>query len=106
MAIVNAEMYEALLLAHVPKDKAKAAAAEVATAQGFASESDVLESDAPLQPEIEKRSVQVFPTEAKPSGESDKRLDEISNSLAVLKFAVLFWESIVIALLVKLVFFP
>ena len=88
MGVINTEMYEALLLAHVPEDKAKAAAAEVARAQDFASKSDVLELGAQLRAEM------------------DKRFAEVEKSLAVLKFAVFSGGSIILALLVKLVFFP
>ena len=77
-------MYEALLLANVPEDKAKAAAAEVAKTQDFASKTDLLELQA----------------------EMDKRFAAIEKSLAVVKFAVFSGGSIILALLVKLVFFP
>ena len=81
-------MYQALLLAHDPEDVAKAAAAEVAKPQDVASKSDVLELGAHLQAEM------------------DNRFAELEKSLAVLKFAVFSGESISIALLIKLVFFP
>ena len=70
MGVISAEMYEALLLADVPEDKAKAAAAEVAKTQDFASKSDVRELGAQLQAEI------------------GKRFAEVEKSLVVLKFAV------------------
>ncbi len=84
MGVISTEMYEALLLAHVPEDKAKAAAAEVAKTQDFASKSDLLELRA----------------------EMDKRFAAIEKSLAVVKFAVFSGGSIILALLLKLVFFP
>lgn len=95
MAVISTEMYEALLLARVPEDKAKAAAAEVAKTQDFASKTDLLELGAQLQAEMDKRFA-----------EMDKRLAEMEKSLAVLKFAVFSGGSIILALLVKLVFFP
>ena len=88
MAVISTEMYEALLLAHVPEDKAKAAAAEVAKTQDFASKSDLLELGAQLLAEM------------------DKRFAEVDKSLAVVKFAVFSGGSIILALLIKLVFFP
>ena len=84
MGVISTEMYEALLLAHVPEDKARAAAAEVAKTQDFASKSDLLQ----LQAEMEKRFA------------------ELEKSLAVVKFAVFSGGSIMLALLIKLVFFP
>ena len=95
MAVISTEMYEALLLAHVPEDKAKAAAAEVARTQDLASKSDLLELGAQLQAEMDKRFA-----------EMDKRFAEMDKSLAVVKFAVFSGGSIILALLIKLVFFP
>ena len=77
-------MYEALLLANVPADKAKAAAGEVAKTQDFATKSDLLE----LQSKI------------------DTRFADLEKSLAVLKFAIFSVGPMILALLVKLVFFP
>ena len=88
MGVISTEMYEALLLANVPEDKAKAAAAEVAKTQDFASKTDLLEFGAQLRAEM------------------DKRFAAIEKSLAVVKFAVFSGGSIILALLVKLVFFP
>ena len=95
MGVISTEMYEALLLAHVPEDKAKAAAAEVAKTQDFASKSDVLELGAQLLAEMDKRFAEV-----------DKRFAEVEKSLAAVKFAVYSGGSIILALLAKLVFFP
>ena len=120
MGVISTEMYEALLLAHVPEDKAKAAAAEVAKTQDFASRSDVLELAAQLQAEMDKRFAEVFAEIEKRFAEVDKRfaevdkrlaevdkrLAEVDKSLAVLKFAVFSGGSIILALLIKLVFFP
>ena len=113
MAVISTGMYEALLLAHVPEDKAKAAAAEVAKTQDFASRSDVLELAAQLQAEMDKRFAEVFAEIDKRFAEIDKRfaevdkrLAEVDKSLAVVKFAVFSGGSIIVALLIKLVFFP
>ena len=99
MGVVGAEMYQALLLAQVPEDVAKAAAAEVAKSQDVASKSDVLESGAHLRAEMDERFAEL-------RAEMDKRFAEVEKSLAVLRFAVFSGGSIVLALLVKLVFFP
>ena len=109
MGVINTEMYEALLLAHVPEDKAKAAAAEVARTQDIASKSDILELGAQLRAEMDERFAGMdkrFAGVDKRFAEMDKRLAEVEKSLAVLKFAVFSGGSIILALLVKLVFFP
>ena len=84
MGVISTEMYEALLLANVPADKAKAAAGEVAKTQDFATKSDLLE----LQSKM------------------DTRFADLEKSLAVLKFAIFSVGPMILALLVKLVFFP
>ena len=88
-------MYEALPLANVPPDKAKAAAGEVAKTQDFVTKADLLEFGAQLHSEIDKRFAEV-----------DKRFAELDKSLGIVKFAVFSGGSIVLALLIKLVFFP
>ena len=123
MSVISTEMYEALLLAHVPEDKAKAAAAEVAKTQDIASKSDVLELGVQLLAEMDKRiggmdkrfagmderfagMDERFAGMDKRIAGMDERLAEVEKSLAVLKFAVFSGGSIILALLVKLVFFP
>ena len=95
MGVISAEMYQALLLANVPEDKARAAAAEVAKGQDLVSKADLLEFGTPLRSEMDKRFAGI-----------DKRFAELEKSLAVLKFAVFSGGSVVLALLSKLVFFP
>ena len=82
------EMYEALIVANVPEAMAKAAAAQVATGQDLVSRADLIEFGQQLRAEI------------------DRRFAEIEKSLAVLKFAVFSGGPLILALLVKLVFFP
>ena len=88
-------MYEALLAASVPEDKSRAAAAEVARAQDLVSKSDLLEFGVQLRAEMDKHFAGI-----------DKRFAETKTSLTVLKFGVFTGGSVVLALLVKLVFFP
>ena len=110
MGVIGAEMYQALLIAHVPEDVAQAAAAEVAKSQDVASKSDVLESGVHLQAEMDKRFAELRAEMdkrfAELRSEMDNRFAEVEKSLAILKFAVFSGESISIALLIKLVFFP
>ena len=49
MSVISSEMYEALLLANVAADKAKAAAGEVAKTQDLVTKADLLELGAQLQ---------------------------------------------------------
>ena len=102
MAVISTKVYEALLLAHVPKAKAKAAAAEVAKTQDIASKSDLLELCAQLLAGMDQRIAGID----KRFAGMDRRLAEVEKSLAVLKFAAFSGGSIILALLVKLVFLP
>ena len=123
VGVISSEMYEALLLANVPKDEARAAAAEVAKGQDLASKSDLFELGAQLRSEMAKRFGEMakrfgeidkrfgeidkrFGEMAKRFGEIDKRFGEIEKSLALLKFAVFSGGSIILVLLIKLVFIP
>ena len=109
MSVISTEMYEALLLANVPADKAKAAAGEVAKTQDFVTKADLLELGAQFQSEMDKRFAEVdkrFAEVDKRLAEVDKRLAEVDKSLAIVKFAVFSGGSVVLALLIKLVFFP
>ena len=109
MAVISTAMYEALLLAHVPEEKARAAAAEVAESQNFISKSDLFEFGEQLRSEMDRRFGDIdkrFGDIDKRFGSMDRRFVEVEKSLAVLKFAVFSGGSIGLALLLKLVFFP
>lgn len=95
VGVNSSEMSEALLVANVPEDQARAAAAEVAKGQELASESDLFGFGAQLRTVMDKRF-----------GAADKRFGEIEKSLALLKFAVFSGGSIILVLLIKLEFIP
>ena len=102
MSVISTEMYEALLLANVPADKAKAAAGEVAKTQDIATKADLLELGAQLQAEMDKRFAEVD----KRFTDLNQRFADLDESLAIVKFAVFSGGSVILALLLKLVFFP
>ena len=102
MGVISSEMYEALLVAKVPKDQARAAAAEVVKGQDLASKSDLFEFGAQLRTEMDQR----FGAMEKRFGEMEKRFGDIQQSLALLKFAVFSGGPIILVLLIKLVLIP
>ena len=153
VGVISAEMYEALILANVPEDKARAAAAEVAKGQDLASKADLVELGAQLRSEMDKGFAQMdkrfaemdnrmdkrfaemdnrmdkrfagmdnrmdkrfagmdkrtderFAEMDKRFDKMDKRFDKIMKSLLVLKIGVFSQGSVILALLIKLVFFP
>lgn len=95
MSVVNIEMYEALVVANVPKAMAKAAAAQVVTGQDLTAQAGLIKFGQNLRTEIARRFA-----------EQDKRFVEIEKSLAVLRFSVLSGGPLILGLLAKLVFSP
>ena len=102
MGVISTEMYEALLSAKVPEDKARAAAAEVARGQDLVSKSDLFEFGVQLRADMDRRFSDIDGRFA----EMERRLARVDASLAVLKFAVFSGGPVLLGLLVKLVFFP
>ena len=88
MAVISTAMYEALLLAHVPEEKARAAAAEVAKSQNFISKSDLFEFGEQLRSEMDRRFGEMDPR----FGNIDKRFGSTSG-LAVWTGGSLRWRS-------------
>ena len=109
MSVVNIEMYEALVVANVPKAMAKAAAAQVVTGQDLTAQAGLIKFGQNLRTEIARRFAEQdkrFDKIDKRLAEQDKRFDKIEKSLAVLMFAVLSGGPLILGLLVKLIFFP
>ena len=92
-------MSEGLILGNVPDDMARAAAAEVATVQDIVSKFDLVDFGVQSQSELDKRMERRFDM-------MDRRFDKIMKSLLVLKIGVFSQGSVILALLIKLVFFP
>lgn len=84
MSIMVTEVYEALVSAGAPDDKAKAAAAAIPIARDLATKQDLAELRTELKQDIAA----------------------LKQDIAVLKFAVFSFGPVIIGLLVKLVFFP
>ena len=87
MSVIVAEVYDALLEAGASEPKAKAAAAAIPTVTDFATQQDV----AALRQDIAALKQDVA---------------ALRQDIAVVKFAVFTFGPIILALLVKLVFFP
>lgn len=84
MSIMVTEVYEALVSAGAPEDKAKAAAGAIPIARDLATKQDLAELRTELKQDIAA----------------------VKQDIAVLKFAVFSFGPVIIGLLVKLVFFP
>lgn len=84
MSVIVAEIYDALLEAGASEPKAKAAAAAVPIGANLATQQDVAALKQDLKQDIAK----------------------LQAEIAVVKFALFTFAPIILALLVKLVFFP
>ena len=91
MSVIVAEVYEALLEAGASEPKAKAAAAAIPTVAEFATQQDV----AALRQDI-----------ASVKQELKQDISALKQDIAVVRFALFTFAPIILALLVKLVFFP
>ena len=93
--VTSAGMSEGLILANVPDHTARATAGQVATAQDFVSQPDLVDFGVQLQSEMDKLFTK-----------TDRHFDKVMKSLLVLKIGVFSLGSVILALLIKLVFFP
>ena len=84
MSLMVAEVYKALLSAGAPEEEACAAASAIPIAKDLATKQDITELRSELKQDIA----------------------ELKQDIAVLKFAVFTFLPLMLALLVKMVFFP
>lgn len=91
MSIIVAEVYEALIEAGVSEPKARAAAAAIPAGAELAKQQDVA---------AVKQDVAAVKQELK------QDLAKLQSEVAVVKSAVFTFSPVIVALLVKLVFFP
>ena len=92
MSIMVTEVYEALVSAGAPEDKAKAAAGAIPIARDIATKQDLAE----LRTEL-KQDIAELRTELK------QDIAELKSDLKIMKFV---YGPAVLLLLAKLVFFP
>ena len=84
MSLIVSEVYDALIAAGAPEDKAKAAAAAIPLRERLVTKQDLVELKAELHADIAR----------------------LESEIRVLKFAVFTFGPLILALLVRLVFFP
>ena len=102
----SAGMSEGLIPGNVPDDMARAAAGEVATAQDIVSKFDLVDFGVQSQSELDKLFAAMDERMERRFDMMDRRFDKIMKSLLVLKIGVFSQGSVILALLIKLVFFP
>ena len=98
MSFIVAEVYDALLEAGASEPKAKAAAAAIPTVAEFATQQDAaaLRQDIASVREELKQDIAAVKQD----------IAALKPDIAVVKFAIFTFAPIILALLVKLVFFP
>ena len=113
MTVIVLEVYEALIEAGASKEKAKAAAAAIPRADRLATKEDIsrLERDIAKLEHVTTSHIADLRDATKGDItrlESATKADiaKLDKNVAVLKLAVFTFEPAIIALLVKLLFFP
>ena len=96
MSLMVAEVYEALIEPGTSEQKAKAAAGAIPIAGELATKEDLRELRDELRDELGERI-------GKLEREMGERFGKLERDLAVLKFA---YGPVILALLVKIAFFP
>lgn len=107
MSLMVAEVYEALIEAGTSEQKAKAAAGAIPIAGELATKEDLRDLRDELRDELGERIEQVKHELGERIGKLERELGErfgkLERDLAVLKFA---YGPVILALLVKIAFFP
>ena len=107
MSLMVAEVYEALIEAGTSEQKAKAAAGAIPVAGEIATKGDLRELRDELRDELGERIEQVKHELGERIGKLERdmgeRFGKLERDMAVLKFA---YGPVVLALLVKIAFFP
>lgn len=91
MSLIVSEVYDALVAAGAPEEKARAAAAAIPVVESFATKDDI----AGIRQDL---------TALKLANKDD--IEGLKHEIAVLKLAIFSFAPAVLALLGKLVFFP
>lgn len=95
MNLIVSEVYDALIEAGATEEKAKAAAGAIPFAEHLATKEDISRLEAATKEDI-----------AGLSATTSEKFAKLEKDVAVLKLAVFTFEPAVLALLVKLLFFP
>jgi len=103
MSLMVAEVYEALIEAGTSEQKAKAAAGAIPIAGELATKEDLRELRDELGERIEKVERELSERIGKVEREMGERFGKLERDMAVLKFA---YGPVILALLVKIAFFP
>lgn len=107
MSLMVAEVYEALIEAGTSEQKAKAAAGAIPISGELATKEDLRELRDELRNELGERIEQVKHELGERIGKLEREMGErfgkLERDMAVLKFA---YGPVILALLVKIAFFP
>ena len=117
MSLIVSEVYDALIEAGATEEKARAAAAAIPFAEQLATREDISRLEAVTKEDISRLEavtkedisrLEVVTKEdiAKLSATTGEKFAKLEKDVAVLKLAVFTFEPAVLALLVKLLFFP
>ena len=102
MSIMVAEIYKALIEAGASEASARAAASAIPIAKDLATKQDITDTKqdiADVKAELKQDIADV-------KAELKQDIAELKQDIVVLKFAVFAFGPVILALLIKLVFFP
>ena len=106
MSLIVSEIYDALIEAGTSKDKAKAAAAAVPSVERLATKEDIARLEGATREDIVKLERATREDIAKLERSTKEDIAKLDKRVAVLSLAVFSLQPAILALLVKLVFFP
>ena len=103
MSIMVTEVYEALVSAGAPEDKAKAAAGAIPIARDIATKQDLADLRTELKQDIAELRTELKQDIAELRTELKQDIAELKSDLKIMKFV---YGPAVLLMLAKLVFFP
>ena len=113
MSIMVAEIYKALIEAGASEASARAAASAIPIAKDLATKQDITDTKqdiadvkAELKQDIADVKAELKQDIADVKAELKQDIAELKQDIVVLKFAVFAFGPVILALLIKLVFFP
>ena len=106
MSLIVTEIYDALIEAGATERKARAAAAAIPMVENLATKQDFAEFKAAIKQDLAELRAAIKQDLAGLRAEFKEDISVLKRDVAVLKLAVFSFFPTIVALLVKLVFFP
>jgi len=106
MSVIVTEVYNALVAAGVPDEKARAAAGVIPMTENLVTKQDFAEFRAEMKADFAEFKTEMKGEFAEFKAEVKEEISPLKRDVAVLKLAMVSFMPAILALLAKLVFFP